>query len=71
MHNQDPKDAFPFSESHIMQQRQLLIQERWPEMAMGCTACLRWDDFTRPECCGDCGIGVRRQQARAKQPHNF
>ncbi|MEN9205526.1 MAG: hypothetical protein Q6J68_04450 [Thermostichales cyanobacterium SZTDM-1c_bins_54] len=54
----------PFSQSQILQQRQLLIQERWPEMMLGCTACLRWDDYSRPECCGDCGIGVRRVRAR-------
>ncbi|NJK63795.1 MAG: hypothetical protein HC921_14895 [Synechococcaceae cyanobacterium SM2_3_1] len=42
--------------------RQLLIQERWPEMARGCRACINWSDLKRPESCGACGIGERRLQ---------
>ncbi|MGY2838847.1 hypothetical protein [Thermostichus sp. MS-CIW-41] len=53
----------PFQESREVKLRQLLIRERWPEMLKGCRACIHWDDFKRPECCGDCGIGDRRRQA--------
>lgn len=53
----------PFQESREVRLRQLLIRERWPEMLKGCRACIHWDDFKRPECCGDCGIGDRRRQA--------
>lgn len=50
------------SESKEVQLRQLLIQERWPEMLKGCRACISWNDFKRPESCGDCGIGSKRRQ---------
>lgn len=52
------------SGSQEIKLRQLLIQERWPEMLRGCCSCLNWDDLKRPECCGDCGIGERRQRHR-------
>ncbi|MFS8864328.1 hypothetical protein NW851_08775 [Synechococcus sp. H55.7] len=57
----------PFQESREVKLRQLLIRERWPEMLKGCRACIHWDDFKRPECCGDCGIGDRRRQEIARE----
>jgi len=58
----------PFPESREVRLRQLLIRERLPEMLKGCRACIHWDDFKRPECCGDCGIGDRRRQEAENQP---
>ncbi len=55
---------YPFRESREVRLRQLLIRERWPEMLKGCRACIHWDDFKRPECCGDCGIGDKRREDR-------
>ncbi|MGF1574683.1 MAG: hypothetical protein ACFCU9_01865 [Cyanophyceae cyanobacterium] len=58
------KSSAQSTASHDLKLRQLLIQERWPEMTMGCRACIRWNDEQRPECCGDCGIGERRRLNR-------
>lgn len=59
-----------FQESKEVRLRQLLIRERWPEMLKGCRACIHWDDFKRPECCGDCGIGDRRREALTHESHS-
>lgn len=62
---QQPQSRFHPSEPQELRLRQLLIQERWPELLKGCRACLKWDDLKRPECCGDCGIGDKRRQSHA------
>ncbi len=46
---------------------ELLLQERWPEMALGCRACQGLLEMDRPEACGACGVAQKR---RRQQSHS-
>lgn len=44
---------------------ELLLNERWPEMALGCRACQSLLEMDRPEACGACHLAQKRRQQQS------